>query len=98
MLPERLHVGRHSLVFGTILLALCDNGDDIRDLSSPQAHDRIAYGGDRPQTAEESGIRYAQYMTGDGLILDDHLCHLGNTIILLRKDIHELERHMMEHG
>jgi hypothetical protein len=37
-------------------------------------------------------------MTGEGLILDDHLRHLGDTIILLRKDMHELERHMMEHG
>jgi hypothetical protein len=37
-------------------------------------------------------------MTGEGLILDDHLRYLGDTIILLRKDMHELERHMMEHG
>src|SRR5262245_51510585 len=97
MLPERLHVCRHGLVFGMILLALRDYGDDIRDLSSPQAHDRIAYGGDRTQTTEEGGIRHAQYMTGEGLILDDHLRHLGDTIILLRKDMHELKCYMMEH-
>jgi hypothetical protein len=37
-------------------------------------------------------------MTGEGLILEDHLRHLGNTIILFRKDVHEFERHVMEHG
>src|SRR5262245_49225399 len=97
MLPERLHICRHGLVFGTILLALRDDGDDIRNLSSPQAHDRIAYGGDRAQTAEKGGIRQAQYMTGEGLILDDHLRHLSDTIVFFRKDMHELERYMMEH-
>src|SRR5437870_9994031 len=98
MPPEDLHVCRHGLVLGTILLALRDDGDDIRDLSGPQAHDRITYGGGLAQTTEEGRIRQAQDMAGEGLILDDHLRHLGDTIILFLKDMHELERHMMEHG
>src|SRR5262245_32648729 len=46
MPPERLHVCRHGLVLGTVLLALGSDGDDMHDLSGAQAHDHIAYGGD----------------------------------------------------
>ena len=98
MLPERLHVRRHGLVLGTVLLALRDDGDDIRDLSGPQTHDGITDGGDLAETAEEGGIRHAQDMAGEGLILEDHLRHLGDTIILFGQDVHEFERHGMEHG
>ena len=66
--------------------------------SGPQTHDGITDGSDLTETAEESGIRHAQDMAGEGLILEDHLRHLGNTIILFRKDVHEFERHRMEHG
>jgi hypothetical protein len=37
-------------------------------------------------------------MAGEGLILDDQLRHLGDTILLFRQDVHEFERHVMEHG
>ena len=98
MLPQRLHVYRHGPVLGTVLLALRDDSNDIRDLPGSQAHDRITYRGDLAQTTEEGGIRHTQDMAGEGLILNDHLRHLSDTIILFGKDIHELERHRMEHG